>query len=137
LEIEWEPKLNLFRAMRRLPQPLKSLLALFLAAFVLVFLGSILAVAIRTEAWVRIMVISYSVLGVIGFVLGAALLADFRGSAQAYSGMMKNYKPLGVDYSKSFITNPRFIRLFGAGYMLIGIWFVVLTILMLQGPIAV
>lgn len=79
--------------------------------------------------------IGFGALGVVAFVLGAALLTNFRGSALAYSNMMKNYKLLGVDYSKSFLVSPLFIRLFGAFYMFIGTCFVVATITQIQQPV--
>lgn len=64
-------------------------------------------------------------LGLTAIVLGVMLAVDLRGSARAYALMVKDHKPMGVDYSKSFFANPRFIRIFGAMFAFIGIGFVV------------
>jgi hypothetical protein len=63
-------------------------------------------------------------LGITAIVLGVTLAADVRGSARAYASMVKDYKPMGVDYSKSVFTNPEFIRIFGALFAFTGIGFV-------------
>jgi hypothetical protein len=41
-------------------------------------------------------------LGLIVVVLGGMLAAHLRGLARACASMIKNNKPIGVDYSKSF-----------------------------------
>ena len=64
-------------------------------------------------------------LGLTAIVLGLMLVTDLRGSARAYAAMLKDYKPMGVDYSNSFFANPLFVRLFGAMFVIVGIMFVV------------
>jgi len=66
-----------------------------------------------------------AVLGIIVGVLGVMLAADPRGSAGAYAATIKDHKPTGVDYSRSFFANPKFIRIFGAVLALIGIGFII------------
>jgi len=53
------------------------------------------------------------------------LTADLRGSAGAYASLIKDYKPMGVDYSKSFLANATFARISGVMFVLVGIWFIV------------
>jgi len=52
------------------------------------------------------------------------LAFDVRSSARAYAAMAKDYKPMGVDYSKSLFSKPLFIRFFGAMFVLMGVGFV-------------
>jgi hypothetical protein len=69
--------------------------------------------------------VGLTALGLTAIVLGAMLAADLRGSARAYALMIKDRKPMGVDYSKSIFADPTFIRLFGAMFALVGIGFLV------------
>lgn len=112
---------------KRLPQPLKALQILFLMAFGAVFITMILAVVLRSEEIMNPALQAFVVLGVIGFAIGLVLVTDYRGGARALSEALKDYKPMGMDYSKSFLSSPRAARVMGAGYMLIGIWFCVLV----------
>ena len=122
--------MKFWRLTRTLPQPLKAILMLFNVAFAVTFIGFlILALSGRKEMLFTFTPWMLGSLGVIGFLLGLFLLTDFRGSTQAYSGMMKKYKPMGVDYSGSPFSKPAFLRFFGAVYMLVGAWFVVLSTL--------
>ncbi|MFF1382944.1 hypothetical protein ACFVWT_05200 [Arthrobacter sp. NPDC058288] len=57
--------------------------------------------------------------------LGLVLAFDVRGSARAYASLVKDFKPMGVDYSKSFFANPKIIRFFGGMFAAVGVWFVV------------
>jgi hypothetical protein len=117
--------MKLWRSMMKLPQPLKGGLVAYLIAFAVVFV-SVPASAVFTQGKLNpVMPWGMGALGLTVIVLGLMLAADLRGSARAYASMMKDYKPMGVDYSKSFFANPKFIRIFGAMFALIGIWFVV------------
>ncbi|RJT96587.1 hypothetical protein D6T65_15755 [Arthrobacter frigidicola] len=113
---------------RTLPQPLKTILMLWVVAFAAVFLGFITLVLSGSEDLaLSVIPWMFGGLGVVGFLLGLVLLTDFRGSAQAYADMTKRYKPFGVDYSRSLFSRPGLLRFFGAAYMLIGVWFVVVS----------
>jgi hypothetical protein len=117
--------MKLWRSMMKLPQPLKGGLVAYLIAFAVVFV-SVPASAIFTQGKQNpLMPWGLAVLGLTVIVLGAMLAADIRGSARAYAAMIKDHKPMGVDYSKSFFANPTFIRIFGAMFALVGIGFLV------------
>lgn len=122
--------MKFWRLTGTLPQPLGLLIRLFFVAFAAVFIGFILVALFRREDLLYTFIPwMFGGLGVIGFLLGVLLLTDFRGSTKAYAGMMTKYKPFGVDYSRSPFIKPGFLRFFGAGYMLIGVWFVVVSTL--------
>jgi hypothetical protein len=117
-----------------LPQPLRMLLKLFTVAFAAVFIGfTILALFRREDLLSSLIPWMFGGVGVIGFLLGLLLLTDFRGSTRAYADMMTKYQPFGVDYSRSPFIKPGFLRFFGAGYMLIGVWFVVVSTVFASG----
>lgn len=120
--------MKFWRIIKTLPQPLKAILMLFTVYFAVDFISFLVLALFRQEELLLILIPwMFGGLGVVGFLLGLVLVTDFRGSAQAYSGMMKEYKPFGVDYSRSPFSKPGFLRFFGAGYMLVGVWFVVLS----------
>jgi hypothetical protein len=117
--------MKLWRSMMKLPQPLKGCLVAYLIAFAVVFV-SVPASAILSQGKVNpVMPWGLGALGLTAVVVGVMLAADLRGSASAYASIMKNHKPMGVDYSKSFFANPVSIRIFGAMFALVGIAFIV------------
>lgn len=120
----WGP-MKPWRSMMKLRQPVKGGLVAYLIAFAVVFV-SVPASAIFTEGKQNpVMPWSLTALGLTAIVLGVMLAADLRGSTRAYASMIKDHRPMGVDYSKSFFANPTFIRIFGAMFAFIGIGFVV------------
>jgi hypothetical protein len=117
--------MKLWRSMMKLPQPVKGALVAYLIVFAVVFV-SVPASAMFSQGKLNsVLPWGMAALGLTVIILGVMLAADLRGSARAYASMMKDYKPMGVDYSKSFFANPKFIRIFGAMFALIGIWFLV------------
>jgi hypothetical protein len=121
--------MKFWRSMMKLPQPVKGCLVAYLIAFAAAFV-SVPASALFGQGrlnpltpWLM------AALGLTAIVLGVVLAADLRGSAVAYASLLKDYKPMGVDYSKSVFANPKFVRLFGAMFAFIGGWFVVASTL--------
>jgi hypothetical protein len=108
----------MFKYIGALPQPLRSLYFAYLIAFVVVFvsfpfhLGEVLRWAV-------------TVVGVVALLLGLCFMTNFRGSAHAHAAAAKEYRPMGVDYSKSFMATPAFARLFGAMPIFVGGGFVI------------
>ena len=117
--------MQLWHSMMKLPQPVKGGLVAYMITFAVVFV-SVPASAIFSKGKVNpVMPWGMGALGLTAIVLGLMLVTDLRGSARAYAAMLKDYKPMGVDYSNSFFANPLFVRLFGAMFVIVGIMFVV------------
>lgn len=127
--------MKFFRLLSALPQPLKGALWAYLVVFVMAFVSvGLMAFAPRGMVAGLIPWIT-GVMGATGIGVGLILLTDMRGAAKAYAKMLKDYKPMGVDYSRSVFTKPLFIRIFGAAFMLVGVWFLVYSVLF-PGPVA-
>ena len=117
--------MKLWRSMMRLPQPVKGCLVAYLIVFAADFVSVPLMAFAGRELAVNVTPWTMRALGASVVVLGLVLAFDVRGSARAYAEMMKYYKPMGVDYSKSIFSKPLFIRFFGGMFALIGTWFIV------------
>jgi hypothetical protein len=117
--------MNFWRSMMNLPQPVKGCLVAYLVVFAVVFLSVPLLAIIGQEQAVSVAPWTRGALGLSAVALGLVLVFDVRGSARAYAAMTKDFKPLGIDYSKSFFSKPLFIRFFGGMFALIGAWFIV------------
>jgi hypothetical protein len=117
--------MQLWRSMMKLPQPVKGGLIAYLIVFGVVFLSVPVSALFDLGEQNPVMPWGVAALGLSAIVLGVMLATDLRGSARAYAAMLKDYKPMGVDYSKSFFANPTFVRLFGAMFALVGIGFLV------------
>jgi uncharacterized membrane protein YdcZ (DUF606 family) len=119
--------MKLWRSVMKLPQPLKGCFVAFLVAFAVAFV-SIPATAIVNQGKpgpVPVTLWSMGTLGVVVIVMGVVLAANLRGSAGAYASLIKDYKPMGIDYSRSFMANPKFARISGVLFVVVGIWFIV------------
>jgi uncharacterized membrane protein HdeD (DUF308 family) len=96
-----------------LPQPLKTL---YILAFVVVGV-TIVVYAFRADELTRW---GTGAIGVVALLLGLSVVTNFRDSARGLVEGIKDYKPLGVDYSKSFLASMAFARLFGATATFVG-----------------
>ena len=117
--------MQLWRSMMKLPQPVKGGLVAYLIVFGVVFLSVPVSALSTWAGTASPCAMGVAALGLSAIVLGVMLATDLRGSARAYAAMLKDCKPMGVDYSKSFFANPTFVRLFGAMFALVGIGFLV------------
>jgi hypothetical protein len=117
--------MKLWRSTMKLPQPLKGCFAAFLIIFAVVFVSVPVSAIFSQGKPSPVVLWGMGTLGVVVIVLGVVLAADLRGSAGAYASLIKEYKPMGVDYSKSFMANPKFARISGVMFVLVGTWFIV------------
>jgi hypothetical protein len=117
--------MKFWRSMMNLPQPVKGCLAAYLIVFAAAFVSVPLLALIGQEQAVNIAPWTMGALGLSAVLLGLVLAFDVRGSARAYASMTQDFKPLGIDYSKSIFSKPLFIRFFGGMFALMGIWFIV------------
>lgn len=117
--------MKLWRSMMKLPQPIKGCVVVYLIFFAAAFVSVPLTAFSGREQPGSLVPWTFGALGLAAALLGLMLAFDVRGSARAYAAMTKDYRPMGVDYSKSLFSKPLFIRFFGGMFVLIGVGFVV------------
>jgi hypothetical protein len=117
--------MNLWRSMMKLPQPVKGCFVAYLIVFALAFVSVPLLALIGQDKAVNVTPWTMGALGLSAVLLGLVLAFDVRGSARAYAAMMKDYKPMGVDYSNAIFSKPLFVRCFGGMFALVGIFFII------------
>jgi hypothetical protein len=105
--------MNVFRFISRLPQPLKALYILF----IVVFLAGIIPVLLRVPDASRWM---SGGIGTAGLLLGICLVSNLNKAAEGLAGAVAEEKPMGIDYSASFMAKPAFARLFGLMFIVVG-----------------
>lgn len=113
--------MNPFKFLAALPQPLKSLYLLFFLVFAITFVSVPLGGRDVTR-W------SSGALGVVAVLLGLCLLLNLNGSATAVAKHLKEAKPMGVDYSRSFLASTWYARFFGGFAVLVGVMFSVASV---------
>lgn len=59
-------------------------------------------------------------LGIAGLLLGLCLLTNLNKAADGLARAIASEKPMGVDYSASFMAKPSFARLFGLMFVVVG-----------------
>lgn len=111
----------MFALMSRLPQPLKTFYWAFLVVFAVNFVTFFFA-GDRATALLS------GLLGVVAALIGLSLGANVNGGADALAEATKSYRPWGVDYSRSSMASPRFIRLFGLLMLAVGILFIAVAV---------
>lgn len=108
----------MFSFIGRLPQPAKTLYVLIFLAFVILFATFFLDLAeARRYALV--------VVGTLFVLLGLSASLNFNGTADGMASAIKEYRPMGVDYSRSFLSTPLYARLFGVMAVVVGSAFAV------------
>lgn len=124
--------MKLWRQIATLPQPLQGLLRAYMVIFVLVFIAIVISLAVAPESGdgglPLVMRFGFGLIGAAAAVLGLVMAADYRGSARAYIGLVQDYRIMGVDFSGSVFARPLFIRLLGAGLMIVGVVFVTVAV---------
>jgi hypothetical protein len=108
---------NIFRFISQLPQPLKTLYILF----IVVFIAGIIPVLLRVPEAPRWM---SGGLGMASLLVGLCLLTNLNKAADGLAKAIASEKPMGVDYSASFMAKPAFARLFGLMFGVVGTLFI-------------
>ncbi|WP_109776367.1 hypothetical protein [Quadrisphaera granulorum] len=108
--------------LRQLPQPFKTLYA---ATFAVFFIGFVtVAIADEPDGF-RFVIVPF---GLLMAAQGTVLALDVRGNATEYSRLLKTTKPMGVDYSGSFMSSVRAIRMLGAAVLVVGLFMTVAAV---------
>ena len=111
----------MFSFIGRLPQLAKTLYVLIFLAFVLLFVTFVMDL---TEAR------RYALVGggTLFFLLGFCAILNTRGTADGMASAVKEYRPVGADYSRAFLSTPLYARLFGIMVMVIGSVFAIMAV---------
>ena len=113
--------MDALKLVKELPQPQKAIMIAYLTACGIFGTAMMVTtVAFRNSpggatSWIS------SGMGLTAALFGLILATNFQGSATVYAGMMKKLRMLGIDYSNTPFTNPRWLRLFGAAFMLMAV----------------
>lgn len=111
----------MFHLIARLPQPLKALYLAFYAAFAATFATFFVGGDRATAA-------ASGALGAVAALTGLTLVTNLNGAATALAEATAAYRPMGVDYSRSFFARPWIGRLFGVAMLAVGTTFVVAAV---------
>lgn len=111
----------MFSFIGRLPQPAKTLYILIFLTFALLFATFIMDLEeARRFALVAV--------GTLFFLLGLCASLNINGTADGMATAIKEYRPMGADYSRSFLSTPLYARLFGIMAVVVGSAFAVTAI---------
>lgn len=110
--------MNIFRFISRLPQPLKSLYILFIVVFMIGMIPVLLHVP-DASLWMSMGI------GIAGILLGLCLVTNLNKAADGLARAVASEKPMGIDYSASFMAKPAFARFFGFMFVVVGAVFII------------
>lgn len=104
---------------RRLPQPLKTLYVLWFVAV----LAAVVSIALGAPNTLWL-----GAAGAVVLLTGLTLVTNLNRAADGLAAAMKDYRPMGVDYSRSWMATPAYARLFGALAVVVGVGFLVAAV---------
>jgi hypothetical protein len=113
--------MNTLRFLSRLSQPLKALYILF----IVVFIAGMTLVLLRVPDASLLM---SGGIGATGLLLGLCLVVNVNEAAEGLAGAIAQEKPMGIDFSASFMAKPAFARFFGLMFVLVGAGFITSSI---------
>lgn len=122
--------MDAWRLVTALPQPQKAIMMVYLVAAAIFGIAMLAAPIVFPGFKEEAMLWLSTGIGLVAALFGLVLATNFRGSATVYAAMMRKLKMWGLDYSDTLFANPRWLRLFGAGFMLMAVF---VTMLQLVG----
>ncbi|GAB3536230.1 hypothetical protein GCM10027403_16290 [Arthrobacter tecti] len=109
---------------RQLPQPLRGFYIAFMVAFACTWLTILFSAVLQNGVLLTAALWLAGALGLCGFLVGLFIITNFRGSLPVMVKAMKSYRPMGIDYSRSFIATPGYLRVVAVAFMVIGVFFI-------------
>ena len=101
---------------RNAPHPLRECFALLAATWVVGFVLTPFTEGLALR-------ISSFIMGASAVLVGLLLMANFKGAADFYSAVSKRKTRLGIDYSNYVLLEPRYVRISGILFVLVGLLF--------------